>query len=217
MPSRRSRQPKITQAYVDATGTLVRVDFDQAVFSDAPADGWSFEVNGIAATVAAATVAGRTVEFEVSYDFDSETQAAIYAGMAVTGTYDPEVGDLGNGNLAIAGVAAGFALGNTSAVAPPAAPELQSAVVDATGLTVTLTFDVALSAGTEAGWTVNDIAPDSGVASGTELVLTMAAAILQGADVSVDYDDTTGDAVGLVLPVAAIADFAATNNSTVTE
>ena len=175
------------------TGNTLTLAYNETLSTTGPATtSFAVTVDGVAANVSAATVAGQTVILTLS--------TPVANGQAVTVAYtDPS----GNNDVNAVQDAVGndaATLGATSATnatlqAP--GPVLQAAVV--TGTTVTLTYNEALSAsgpapGSFAVMVDGAVANVSAAAvSGQTVTLTLATAVANGQAVTVGYTDPSSN------------------------
>jgi uncharacterized repeat protein (TIGR02059 family) len=188
--------PTFVTAATNVAGSSVTLTFSESLSATtAGAGAFSVVVNGSAITPSSVSVSGSTVVLAIT--------PAVQTGDAVTFTYtDPTNGNDTNAVQDTSGNDVG-SISSTSvtnaSTTDTRVPTFESAVTNAAGTTITLTYSEALSTTTAAGSDFTVLVGGvsrsvSGVAvSGSTVVLTLASpAVESGQSVSVAYTDPTG-------------------------
>jgi uncharacterized repeat protein (TIGR02059 family) len=187
--------PSFVSASTDVAGSAVTLTFSESLSATtAGAGAFSVVVNGSAITPSSVSVSGFTVVLAIT--------PAVQTGDAVTFTYTDPTND--NDTNAVQDTS-GNDVGSISPTSVTNAsttdtrvPTFESAVTNAAGTTITLTYSEALSATTAVGSDFTVLVGGvsrsvSGVVvSGSTVVLTLASAVGAGQSVSVAYTDPTG-------------------------
>jgi uncharacterized repeat protein (TIGR02059 family) len=187
--------PSFVSASTDVAGSAVTLTFSESLSATtAGAGAFSVVVNGSAITPSSVSVSGFTVVLAIT--------PAVQTGDAVTFTYTDPTND--NDTNAVQDTS-GNDVGSISSTSVTNAsttdtrvPTFESAVTNAAGTTITLTYSEALSATTAVGSDFTVLVGGvsrsvSGVVvSGSTVVLTLASAVGAGQSVSVAYTDPTG-------------------------
>lgn len=209
-------RPKLASATLAANGTALTADFGAAFTSLDYAAGFSVKVDGVSRAISAAVsgVSGQGIVFTLS--------SPAFDGQVVTLTYDAGPGNIEtSAGLMLKSFSANVT--NNSTVPVPVAPTLVSAVINASGTTLTATFtDNVVSPGLDAtlGFTVSADASPVAISAATPSTNTIAftiATVYSGQAVTLSYNATTGDIEsddGLAL--ATFSASSVTNDSTQT-
>lgn len=193
--------PELQSATIEADGETLTLVFDENVTGDHSGIALAASGGVLVATYSSGSGTD-TLVFSLSRTVAS-VETVLFDYEEVGGTIEDEaenqLEDI-----------SGFSVTNESEVV---APELDSAVIDAAGTTLTLTFDEnvtghdGFSLSVAGGATIEY---DSGDGTDT-LVFTISRTIYAGESVTLNY--TPGDVEGTSLPLASFSDFAVTNNS----
>lgn len=206
--------PVLQSAEVNATGTAIIMHYNEALYSSTNFSGWysraAVSIGGTSRSVTNITFSGSDVILTLASPVVSIGQTAVIT------SYSPVQND-SNGNIVTTNTAIQDATGNDAAnlsnvtvtnnsTVDVVAPVLSSAVVDASGTTLTLTYNEALNATTAptssfsvlAGST--SIIPSAVTVSGSTVVLTLPSRVGVSQTVKVTY-------------TAPTANTAATNNA----
>ena len=187
--------PTFVSAATNVAGSSVTLTFSESLSATtAGAGAFSVVVNGSAITPSSVSVSGSTVVLAIT--------PAVQTGDAVTFTYtDPTNGNDTNAVQDTSGNDVGSissTLVTNASTTDTRVPTFVSAVTNAAGTTITLTYSEALSAATAVGSDFTVLVGGvsrsvSGVAvSGSTVVLTLSSAVGAGQTVSVAYTDPTG-------------------------
>jgi uncharacterized repeat protein (TIGR02059 family) len=203
--------PTLVSAVINAAGTSLTLTYDEALdAASTPASG-AFALGGTARTVSSVNVTGSTVVLTLS--------GVIGVGVSVTVSYTAGGAPIQDvaGNDAANLVAQAVTNNSTQDVT---APTLSSAAIDSAGTSLTLTYSEALDTGSTPANGAFSLAGTTrtvtGVnVTGSTVVLTLSAAVAQGATVTVSYtaggapiQDSAGN------DAANLSGQAVTNNST---
>jgi len=198
-----SRAPQFVAASLSADGSVLSLEYDEALDGSNPPDAGSFSVlvNGVAVAVTSVAIVGARVQLTLA--------APVPAGAAVTIGYgDPTPGNdanalqdaAGNDAASLAATAVANPVGDST---PPA---FVSAATSTDGATLVLSYDEALD-GSNPPAAGSFVVQVNGVAVavtavaviGNTLVLTLASPVAEGAVVSVAYaDPTPGNDAGAI-------------------
>ena len=198
-----SRAPQFVAASLSADGSVLSLEYDEALDGANPPDAGSFSVlvNGVAVAVTSVAIVGGRVQLTLA--------APVPAGAAVTIGYgDPTPGNdanalqdaAGNDAASLAATAVANPVGDST---PPA---FVSAATSTDGATLVLSYDEAID-GSNPPAAGSFVVQVNGVAVtvtavaviGNTLVLTLASPVAEGAVVSVAYaDPTPGNDAGAI-------------------
>lgn len=215
MLTRRHRAPVLRSFDLLVDGVSAVARFDQAVVSEAPTAGWSFEVGTVAAEIADAVIEGDAVIFTVAQPFGTGADYDIFAGQDITASYDSSTGSLTSGGGTELDDLTDQVVGNLSATAMPGVPEVVSATINTAGTGMVIVFDESISGSATLGLTLSGsetITSGSITAATLTLVISQ---VLTGDVRTFSYNSATGTLAGLAGDVVSITDHAITNNSTV--